>query len=88
MFFNQRVIRGFIIFVLIVQPMKCSNALLTRVDDKTSKMVDDIILQSPDLALTKSDIVGAIISAFFKLPPEQCLSKARELVIKRRKGLL
>jgi metal-responsive CopG/Arc/MetJ family transcriptional regulator len=49
--------------------------------------IDAIIEASRYLEPSQSEVVEAILAAFFKSPLNH-MEKARELIIKRRKGLL
>jgi len=49
--------------------------------------IDAIIEASEYLEVSRSEVVDAILAAFFKSPINH-VEKARELIIKRRKGLL
>ncbi len=69
--------------------MKRENVILIRVDDYVYKRVEEIVEESKDLGMTKSECGYAILKVFFKVnnPPKD-LEKIRELTIKMRKGLL
>ena len=68
--------------------MKRENVLLVRVDDHVYDRVEEIVGDSRDLGMTKSECIYAILKVFFgvnKSPKD--FEKIRELTIKMRKGL-
>jgi hypothetical protein len=69
--------------------MRRENVILIRVDDYVYKRIEEIVEESKDLGMTKSECGYAILKVFFKVnnPPKD-LEKIRELTIKMRKGLL
>jgi len=76
---------GYVVTIM----QKRENAILTRVDDHIYKRIKEIAKQSADLNASVSEIVYAILRAFFKAnKPDKDLERARELVIRLRKGLL
>jgi hypothetical protein len=69
--------------------MKRENVILIRVDDYVYKRIEEIVEESKDLGMSKSECGYAILKVFFKvnnLPKD--LEKIRELTINMRKGLL
>ncbi|GEM_PF-3469274 len=68
--------------------MKRENVLLVRVDDHVYDRVEEIVADSRDLGMTKSECIYTILKAFFEVnnPPKD-FEKIRELTIKMRKGL-
>ena len=72
-----------------VTAMRRENVILIRVDDYVYKRVEEIVEESKDLGMTKSECGYTILKAFFKVnKPPKDLEKTRELTIKMRKGLL
>ena len=68
--------------------MKRENVLLVRVDDHIYDRVEEIVDDSRDLGMTKSECVYTILKVFFGVnKPPKDFEKIRELIIKRRKGL-
>ena len=68
--------------------MKRENVLLVRVDDHVYDRVEEIVDDSRDLGMTKSECIYTILKVFFGVnKPPKDLEKIRELTIKRRKGL-
>ncbi len=68
--------------------MKRENVLLVRVDDYIYKRVEEIVDDSRDLGMTKSECTYAVLKAFFEVnKPPKDFEKIRELAIKMRKGL-
>jgi len=60
-----------------------------RVDSQMHKRLKEIAKQSADLNASVSEIVYAILRAFFKAnKPDKDLERVRGLVIRLRKGLL
>ena len=69
--------------------MTRENVILIRVDDYMYKRVEEIVEESKDLGITKSECGYAILKAFFKVnKPPKDFEKIRELTIKMRKGIL
>jgi hypothetical protein len=59
------------------------------VDDYVYKRVEEIVDESRDLGMTKSECVYAILKTFFGVnKPPKDFEKIREITIKMRKGLL
>ena len=68
--------------------MKRENVLLVRVDDHIYDRVEEIVDDSRDLGMTKSECVYTILKVFFGVnKPPKDFEKIRELIIKRRKVL-
>nr|QNO42270.1 hypothetical protein FHAPGOLE_00001 [Methanosarcinales archaeon ANME-2c ERB4] len=68
--------------------MKRENVLLVRVDDHVYDRVEEIVDDSRDLGMTKSECVYTILKGFFGVnKPPKDFEKIRELTIKMRKGL-
>ena len=68
--------------------MKRENVLLVQVDDHIYDRVDEIVDDSRDLGMTKSECIYTILKVFFGVnKPPKDFEKIRELTIKRRKGL-
>ncbi|MEA1865767.1 MAG: hypothetical protein U9N46_11380 [Euryarchaeota archaeon] len=68
--------------------MKRENVLLVRVDDHVYDKVAEIVDDSRDLGMTKSECIYTILKVFFGVnKPPKDFEKIRELTIKRRKGL-
>ena len=69
--------------------MKRENVILVRVDDYVYKRVEEIVEESRDLGMTKSECIFVILKVFFEVnKPTKDFEKIRELTIKMRKGLL
>jgi hydrogenase maturation factor HypE len=69
--------------------MKMENVILGRVDDYVYKKVEEIVDESRDLGMKKSECIYAILKLFFGVnKPPKDFEKIRELTIKMRKGLL
>ena len=69
--------------------MKRENVILARVDDYVYKRIEEIVDESRDLGMTKSEFIYAILNVFFAVnKPPKDFEKIRELTIKMRKGLL
>lgn len=69
--------------------MKRENVILIRMDDYIYKRIEEIIEESKDLGMTKSECGYSILKTFFKVnKPPKDFEKIRELTIKMRKGLL
>ena len=69
--------------------MKRENVILVRVDDYVYKRVEEIVEESRDLGMTKSECIFVIRKVFFEVnKPTKDFEKIRELTIKMRKGLL
>jgi hypothetical protein len=69
--------------------MKRENVLLVRVDDYIYKRVEEIVDESRELSMTKSECIYALLKVFFGVnKPPKDFEKIRELTIKMRKGLL
>ena len=69
--------------------MKRKNVILVRVDDYVYKRVEEIVDESRELSMTKSECTYAILKVFFGVnKPPKDFEKIRELTIKMRKGLL
>ncbi len=72
-----------------VTVMKRENVILIRVDDYIYKRVEEIVDESKDLGMTKSECGYSILKALFSVnKPPKDFEKIRELSIKMRKGLL
>jgi len=56
-------------------------------DQKIMEMIDGLVQGSSDLRATRSEIIEAILTAYFRSQIKHS-EKARELIITRRKGLL
>jgi len=54
------------------------------IDEETVKQLDSVVERSRDLQTSRSELVDAILAAFFKTQ-EKPLEKARKLIILRRK---
>ncbi|MEA1864048.1 MAG: hypothetical protein U9N46_02440 [Euryarchaeota archaeon] len=68
--------------------MTQENVLLVRVDDHVYDRVDEIVDDSRDLSMTKSECIYTILKVFFGVnKPPKDFEKIRELIIKRGKGL-
>ncbi|KAF5415745.1 MAG: hypothetical protein C5S48_05020 [Candidatus Methanogaster sp.] len=68
--------------------MKRENVLLVRVDDHVYDRVEEIVDDSRDLGMTKSECMYTILKVFFGVnKPPKDFEKIRELAIKMRKGL-
>ena len=68
--------------------MKRENVLLVRVDDHVYGRVEEIVDDSRDLGMTKSECIYTILKVFFGVnKPPKYFEKIRELTIKMRKGL-
>jgi len=68
--------------------MKRENVLLVRVDDHVYDRVEQIVDDSKDLGMTKSECIYTILKVFFGVnKPLKDFEKIRELTIKMRKGL-
>jgi len=68
--------------------MKRGNVLLVRVDDHVYDRVEEIVADSRDLGMTKSECIYTILKVFFGVnKPPKDFEKIRELAIKMRKGL-
>ena len=68
--------------------MKRENVLLVRVDDHVYDRVEQIVDDSKDLGMTKSECIYTILKVFFGVnKPLNDFEKIRELTIKMRKGL-
>ena len=69
--------------------MKRENVILARVDDYVYKRVEEIVDESRDLGMKKSECIYAILKVFFEVnkPPKDS-EKIRELTIKMRRDLL
>ncbi|KXA93052.1 transposase [candidate division MSBL1 archaeon SCGC-AAA259E22] len=57
------------------------------IDEELRKELDKIVGESEDLDLSRSEVVETILTAFFKSSVDHA-KKARELIIKKRKGKL
>lgn len=57
------------------------------IDEKLTKELDKIVEESKYLNLSKSEVVEAVLTVFFKSDLDHT-KKARELIIKKRKGKL
>ncbi|KXA95337.1 transposase [candidate division MSBL1 archaeon SCGC-AAA259I07] len=57
------------------------------IDEKLTKELDKIVEESEYLDLSRSEVVEAVLTAFFKSSVDHA-KKARELIIKKRKGKL
>ncbi|KXB00745.1 transposase [candidate division MSBL1 archaeon SCGC-AAA259O05] len=57
------------------------------IDEELRKELDKIVGESEDLDLSRSEVVETILAAFFKSSVDHT-KKARELIIKKRKGKL
>jgi len=69
--------------------MKRKNVILVRVDDYVYKRVEEIVDESRELSMTKSECIYALLKVFFGVnKPPKDFEKIRELTIKMRKGLL
>lgn len=68
--------------------MEKNRVLLTRVDNSIAKEIEDIVESSRDLGLTKSEVVGVILYAFFKGQGKKSKETLRGLVIEMRKRKL
>ncbi len=69
--------------------MKRENVILIRVDDYVYKRVEEIVEESKDLGMTKSECGYAILKVFFQVnKPPKDFEKIREVAIKMRKGLI
>jgi len=55
------------------------------IDEETVKQLDSVVERSRDLQISRSELVDAILAAFFKTQ-EKPLEKVRKLIILRRKG--
>jgi len=68
--------------------MKRENVLLVRVNDHVYGRVEEIVNDSRDLGMTKSECIYTILKVFFEVnKPPKDFEKIRELTIKMRKGL-
>lgn len=68
--------------------MKRENVLLVRVDDHIYDRVEEIVADSRDLGMTKSECIYTILKVFFGVnKPPKDVETIRELTIKMRKGL-
>ena len=68
--------------------MKRENVLLVRVDDHIYDRVEEIVDDSRDLGMTKSECIYTILKVFFGVnKPPKDFEKIRELTIKMRNGL-
>ena len=68
--------------------MKRENVLLVRVDDHVYDRVEEIVADSRDLGMTKSECIYTILKVFFEVnKPPKDFEKIRELAIKMRKVL-
>ena len=68
--------------------MKRKNVLLVRVDDHIFDRVEEIVDDSRDLGMTKSECIYTILKVFFRVnKPQKDFEKIRELTIKMRKDL-
>lgn len=68
--------------------MKRENVLLVRVDDHVYDRVEEIVNDSRDLGMTKSECIYTILKVFFRVnKPPKDFEKIRELTIKMRKDL-
>ena len=68
--------------------MKRENMLVVRVDDHVYDRVEEIVDDSRDLGMTKSECIYTLLKVFFGVnKPPKDFEKIRELTIKRRKGL-
>ena len=56
-------------------------------DQKIVKKIDDMVQESSDLRATRSEMVEAVLTAYFRSRIKHS-EKARELIMARRKGLL
>jgi hypothetical protein len=69
--------------------MTRENVILIRLDDYVYKTVKEIVEESKDLGMTKSECGYVILKAFFKVnKPPRDFEKIRELTIKMIKRLL
>ncbi|KXB04038.1 transposase [candidate division MSBL1 archaeon SCGC-AAA261O19] len=57
------------------------------IDEELRKELDKIVGESEDLDSSRSEVVETILTAFFKSSVDHA-KKARELIIKKRKGKL
>ena len=57
------------------------------IDQKIVQKIDGMVQESSDLKATRSEMVEAILTAYFRSRIKHS-EKARELIIARRKGLL
>jgi len=55
------------------------------IDEETVEQLDCILERSRDLQISRSELVDAMLAAFFKTQ-EKPLEKGRKLIILRRKG--
>jgi len=68
--------------------MKRENVLLVRVDDHVYDRVEEIVDNSRDLGMTKSECIYTTLKVFFRVnKPPKDFEKIRELTIKMRKVL-
>ena len=68
--------------------MKRENVLLVRVDDHVYDGVEEIVNDSRDLGMTKSECIYTILKVFFRVnKPPKDFENIRELTIKMRKDL-
>jgi len=68
--------------------MKRENVLLVRVDDHVYDRVEEIVDDSRDLGMTKSECIYTILKVFFGVnKPPKDFEKIRERTIKMRQGL-
>ena len=63
--------------------------ILVRVDDYVYKRVEEIVDESRELSMTKSECIYAILKVFFGVnKPPKDFERIRELTIKIRRELL
>ena len=69
--------------------MKRENVILVRVDDYVYKGIEEIVEESRDIGMTKSECTYVLLKVFFGVnKPSKDFEKIRGLTIKMRKGLL
>jgi len=57
------------------------------IEEEIVRELDSVVKSSRDLQASRSELVDAILAAFFKRQ-EKSVEKARKLLIMRRKGLI
>ena len=68
--------------------MKREHVLLVRVDNHVYDRVEEIVADSRDLGITKSECIYTILKVLFGVnKPPKDFEKIRELAIKMSKGL-